>query len=88
MVFDHMLAAAGDENELPDTRLARLFDGILDDGLVDHRQHFFGNGLGGGQKAGAHPRDRKYGFTNALWCGHLKTDDSSTTTPTPHCSSL
>jgi hypothetical protein len=31
----------------------RLFHAVLDDGLIHHRQHFFGLGFGGGQEARA-----------------------------------
>ena len=75
MILDHMLAAAGDEDELLDAGFARFLHAILDHRLVDDRQHFFRNRLGGGQKTCAHSGDGKYGFTNA-GCGHGRTDES------------
>ncbi len=68
MVLDDVLAAAGDEDELLDPGFPGFLDGILDDRLVDDRQHLLGHGLGGGQKAGAHAGDRKDGFANGLEC--------------------
>ena len=38
----------------------------LDQRPVDHRQHFLGHGLGGGQEACAEAGDRKNGFANGL----------------------
>ena len=51
----------------PDAGRIGLFDGVLDEGLVDHRQHFFGLRLGGREKAGAEARDGKMALlTNIL----------------------
>ena len=66
MVFDDRLVAAGDEDEMLDAGLARLIDDILDDRLVDDRQHFLGNGLGGGKKPRAETGDRKHCLANSL----------------------
>jgi hypothetical protein len=55
MVFDGGLAPAGDHNDVGDPGVDDLFDGVLDDGLVDQRQHLFGLGLGGGEEAGPRP---------------------------------
>jgi tetratricopeptide (TPR) repeat protein len=70
MVGDDMFAAPRNEDELFDPGLAGLFHGILDDRLVDHGQHFLGDGLGGGQKTGAHSGNRKNGFSDRFWGGH------------------
>jgi len=51
VIFDSPLAAAGDEDHFGHARGDRLFDCILDQGLVDHRQHLFGTRLGGGEEA-------------------------------------
>ena len=48
MVFDAAFAATGDENHFGDTGLHRFFNGILNQRLVDHAQHFLGAGFGGG----------------------------------------
>ena len=66
MVFDDVLAATGDEDELLDAGFFGLFDGILDDRFVDHGQHLFGNRLRCRQKAGSHAGDGKYCFANGL----------------------
>ena len=65
MVLDDALVAAGDEDEMLDAGRARLVDHMLDHRPVDDRQHLLGHGLGGGQKAGAEARYRKYGLANA-----------------------
>ena len=70
MVLDHMLATAGDENELLNAGLSRLLDGILDDRFVDDREHLFGHRLGRRQDAGAHAGDGQNGFADGSGCGH------------------
>ena len=62
MVLDRVLAAAGDEDHLLDAGLERLLDRILDQRLVDDRQHLLGHRLGGGQEAGAEAPHREYGL--------------------------
>ena len=64
MVLDDALVAAGDEDEMLDAGLARLVDHVLDQRPVDHRQHFLGHGLGGGQEPGAEAGDRENGFAD------------------------
>src|SRR5690606_8358360 len=53
MVFDGALVASRDEDQVGDAGGNGLFDGILDQGFIDDRQHFLGHGLGGGQEARA-----------------------------------
>ena len=60
MIFDGVLAAAGDEDDVVDAGGDRFFDAVLDDRLVDERQHLFRLRLGGGQEAGAQPGGRKH----------------------------
>jgi hypothetical protein len=48
VVFDGGLAAAGDDDNLIASGCQRLFDTVLDDRFIDQRQHFFGDGFGGG----------------------------------------
>ena len=65
-MFDQRgLAAAGDHAELLDPGGARLIDRVLDQRLVDDRQHFLWHRLGGGQEARAEAGDRKHGL--AQW---------------------
>jgi hypothetical protein len=53
MIFDGLLAAPGDDDDLIATGGHGLFHAVLNDGLVDQREHFFGLGFGGGEKARA-----------------------------------
>ena len=62
MVFDAALVAAGDKHHFGATGFHGFFHGVLNQGLIDNRQHFFGAGFGGGQKAGAHTGHGEYGF--------------------------
>ena len=41
-----------------------LFDAVLDDRLVDERQHLLGLGLSGGQETGPQTRGGENGFAN------------------------
>ena len=57
-MFDQRgLAAAGDHAELLDAGGPRFLDRVLDQRLVDDRQHFLGHRLGGGQEPGAQAGD-------------------------------
>ena len=64
MVFDGPLAAARDKDHVAHARAVGFFHRVLDQGFVDHRQHLFGRGFGGGQKAGAQACHREDGFAN------------------------
>jgi len=64
IVFDHTFATAGHEYEMFDAGFRRFIDHILDDRLVDDRQHFFWHSLCGRQEAGAEARNREDCFTN------------------------
>ena len=64
VVFDGLLAAPGDDDDLVAAGGHGLFDAVLNDRLVDERQHFLGLGFGGGQKAGAQAGGGKYGFAD------------------------
>ena len=69
MVLNGPFAATSDKNHVADARFVGFFDGILDQRLVHHRQHFFGTGFGGGQKARAQASDGKYSFLQGLFHG-------------------
>jgi hypothetical protein len=56
VVLDGALVAAGDEDEALDPRSRGLLDRILDQRLVDDRQHFLRHRLGRRQEARAEPR--------------------------------
>jgi hypothetical protein len=64
VVLDGALVAAGHEDHVADARGVGLFHGVLDQRLVDHRQHFLGLCLGGGQKAGAKARNGEYSLAD------------------------
>ena len=64
VVFDGPLVAAGDEDHFAHAGGIGLFDRVLDQGLVDHRQHLLGLRLGGREEAGAETRDGKDGFVD------------------------
>ena len=65
VVLDRPLLAAGDDDDLLDAGSDGLLDRVLDDGLVDERQHLLGLRLGGGQEAGPPPGGREDGFADA-----------------------
>ena len=52
MIFDGAFSAAGDDDNVFDARGDRFFDRILNERLVDQRQHLFGRGFGGGKEPG------------------------------------
>ena len=62
MILDARLVAAGDEDEVLDSRLARLVEHIFERRAVDDGQHFLRYGLGGGQETGAEAGDGNDGF--------------------------
>ena len=74
MVFDHSLAAAGDEDEVLDAGRSRLVDDMLDDGPVHDRQHFLRDGLRGGKKSGAQSGDGKTAFRMRALLRHMGSD--------------
>ena len=53
VIFDGVLAAAGDQDDVGDAGRDGLFDAVLNGRLVDERQHFLGLRLGGGKETGA-----------------------------------
>ena len=53
MVLDGGLPAAGHKHHHGDARASHFLDGILNQGLVNDRQHFLGLRLGGGQESRA-----------------------------------
>ena len=61
VILDGALGGAGDKHQARDARGQRLFHRVLDERLVDDRQHFLGTRLGGGQEASAAPGHRKDG---------------------------
>ena len=64
VVFDGLLAAASDNQDLVAARCHGFFDPVLNDGLVDQRQHLFGLSFGGGEEAGAEAGGGEHGFAD------------------------
>ena len=64
VILDRVLAAAGDEDDVVDAGRDRLLDAVLDDRLVDERQHLLRLRLGGGQEAGAEAGGGEHGFAD------------------------
>ena len=69
IVDQSRFAAASDEDQLLDSRLARLVNRILDQWAVDDRDHLLGDALGGGEQAGAEAGDGEDRLADAI--GHL-----------------
>ena len=66
MILDGALRAAGDEHQRLGARRQRLVHRILNQRLVDDRQHFLRARLGDGQKSRAAPGHWKYAGFNGL----------------------
>ena len=60
VVLDRALCVARDEHQLVGTGRKGFFGRVLDQRLVDDRQHLLRAGLGGRQEARAAPRHREY----------------------------
>ena len=70
VIFDGVLAAAGDEDDVVDARGDRFLDAVLNDRLVDERKHFLGLGFGRRQETGSEAGGGEDGFANAG--GHVE----------------
>ena len=64
IVFDDALVAARDENQMFNASFQRLVDHILDDRLVNDRQHFLWDCLGRWQESGSKASNRKHCFAD------------------------
>src|SRR6185436_9306864 len=64
VVFDGPFMPAGHKDHLPHPGGISLLHGVLDQGLVDDRQHLLRLSLGGWQKARAETRDGEDGFVD------------------------
>ena len=65
VILDRALLGRGDDDDLLDPGGDRLFDRVLDDRLVDQRQHLLRLGLRRRQEAGAPARGGEDGLSNA-----------------------
>ena len=68
VVLDGALVAAGHEDHFGDARRSGFRHCVLDQGHVDHGEHFLGHRLRGGKKAGAETVDGEHDFANRLHC--------------------
>ena len=66
VVLDGVLAAPGDEDDVVDARGDRFLDAVLDDRLVDEREHLLGLGLGGGEEPRAEAGGGEDGFAHPV----------------------
>ena len=66
VVFDRALVAARHEDHFGHPRGGRLLHGVLDERLVDDREHFLRHGLGGRQESRAETVDGKDDFADGL----------------------
>src|SRR4029079_16491887 len=65
VVLNGILAAAGNHNNVVDTRSHAFFDHVLYEWLVYYGQHFLGLRFSSGQETSAQSRGWKDGFANA-----------------------
>ena len=65
VILDRALRRARDEDQPIRAGVERFFDGVLDQRLVDDRQHLLRRRLRRRQKARSSTRDRKHGCSNA-----------------------
>src|SRR6185312_12781179 len=70
MILDRRLGASGDENEFLDSSGLRLLDRVLDQRLVDDRQHLLRHRLGGRKESRTQASDREDGLANWLCHEH------------------
>src|SRR5215470_18580560 len=64
MIIDSALSPARDKEELLYAGRLGLFDRVMNERLVDDRQHLLGHRLGRRQKAGPQPSDGEDGFAD------------------------
>ena len=65
MIFDGVFALAGDDDDVFDAGGHALFGDVLNLGLVDDGEHFFGLRFGGGEEASAEAGSGKDSFSDA-----------------------
>ncbi|MNZ27266.1 hypothetical protein D3C78_444810 [compost metagenome] len=77
VVFQRALAPPGDDRHVLQAGVPCFFNGVLDQWLVDDRQHFLGHGFGRRQETSAIAGSGEQTFTN-----HKSILDSHGTQPT------
>ena len=63
VIFDRPLGRVVDQHDFLDAGGNGLVYHVLDHRLVDHGDHFLGDGFAGRQETGTETGDRKYGFS-------------------------
>ena len=67
VIFDGVLAATGDQDQVRDARRDGFFDAVLNRRLVDERQHLFRLRLGCGEKPGPESGSGEDSLANRSW---------------------
>src|SRR3569833_849228 len=67
VVFHGAFAATGNDDDVLDSGSDGFFNAVLNDGLVDERQHLFGDYLGGGQETSSETTCGEDNFANFLF---------------------
>ena len=71
MIFNRAFFAPGNDQDRFDSRSNGFFDRVLNQRLIDERQHLFRRSFGCGQKSGSQSGGGKNGFANFLF--HMNT---------------
>jgi hypothetical protein len=71
MILDDAFVAAGHEDKMLDSRLARFIDHMLENRPVDDRQHLLRDRFGRRQKPRAETGDGQHGFADRFVHGDL-----------------
>ena len=66
MIVDRALSSACNKEKLLDTCRFGFLDSVMNERLVDNRQHLLGHRLGRRKKAGSQPGDREDSFADAF----------------------
>src|SRR5205823_4936606 len=64
VILDGVLSAARDEDDVRDARADGFFNAVLDDRLVDERQHFLRLRFGGREESGAEAGGGEHGLAD------------------------
>ncbi len=72
VVFNGAFATACDKDHVTNASRVSLFNGILNERLVNDGQHLLGGGFGGRQEPSSQSGNREHCFSNTGLCAHLK----------------
>ena len=67
MIFDGALGPTGDKNQRINASCNGLFGGVLNQWLINNRQHFLGTCLRRRKESGSETRNRKDGLANGFF---------------------